>query len=395
MSPLEAIRLVAGREVRERLQGRVIWITTAIMVLAVVAAIVIPALLHQPSGPNKIGLVGDAAQAAGPDIAAAAKLLKVPVRTVPVASEEQAKSEVRAGRLPVALLLGPSGTTALVQQAVPSSVELVIAYALQARHQAEVLSAANVPPQVIAQTLQPITIRTDALAPAPNINSGRYVAAFASALLLYVSLLTYGQLVASGVAQEKTSRTAEVLLATLRPSQLLAGKVTGIGACALGQMAVTVGAGLVANALAHSSLIPATTWALLPAVLLWFLLGYVLYSFAFAAAGSLVSRQEEVNMVSSPFTVLLVGSYLLMFAALSDPNAPWVVGLSFVPPLAPIFMPVRIALGSVPAWQVAASAVLILAATAGVIAVAARIYSRALVRSGGRLSWRAAWRTPR
>ncbi|MGA9774895.1 MAG: ABC transporter permease, partial [Candidatus Dormiibacterota bacterium] len=382
MSPLEAIRLVAGREVRERLQGRVIWITTAIMVLAVVAAIVIPALLHQPSAPNKIGLVGDAAQAAGPDIAAAAKVLKVSVRTVPVASEEQAKSEVRAGRLPVALVLGPSGTTALVQQAVPQSVELVIAYALQARHQAEVLAAANVPPQVIAQTLQPITIRTDALAPAPNIDSGRYVAAFASALLLYVSLLTYGQLVASGVAQEKTSRTAEVLLATLRPSQLLTGKVAGIGACALGQMAVTVGAGLVANALAHSALIPATTWALLPAVLLWFLLGYVLYSFAFAAAGSLVSRQEEVNMVSSPFTVLLVGSYLLMFAALGDPNAPWVVGLSFVPPLAPIFMPVRIALGSVPAWQVAASAVLILAATAGVIAVAARIYSRALVRSG-------------
>jgi len=120
---------------------------------------------------------------------------------------------------------------------------------------------------------------------------------------LYLSLGIYGAAVASGVAQEKTSRIAEVLLAAVRPSQLLAGKVVGIGVCGAGQLAIAVVAGLLANAAVQSAVIPSTVWALLPAILLWFVLGYALYAFAYAAAGALVGRQEEVQFVTLPITL--------------------------------------------------------------------------------------------
>lgn len=395
MSPLEAVRLVAVREARERLQGRVIWITTALMALAVVGAIVIPALVQRPTPPMKIGLVGPAAQAAGPELRSTARALKVSIRIEPVANQKAAKRAVRSGRLALALVLGTSANTALVQQTVPRSVFPVLTAALQSRHQVEVLSAARVPSQVISKALELTPLRTRALSAPSNQQTGRILAAVGSAVLLYVSLLVFGQLVAAGVAQEKTSRAAEILLATLRPTQLLAGKVVGIGACALGQMAVTVGAGLIANAITHSTVIPATTWGLLPAVLLWFALGYALYSMVFAAAGSLVARQEEVSMVTAPLSALLVGAYLLTFAAVADPRAAWVVGLSFVPPLAPILIPIRVALGTVPVEQLLVAAALMLGAIAGLTVVGARIYARAIVHTSRRLGWRSAWRSAR
>ena len=163
-------------------------------------------------------------------------------------------------------------------------------------------------PSVISQSRQPVPLQISVLNPSPPDNAGRDIAAVAAAILTWVSISLYGTVIANGVAQEKTSRTAEVLLATVRPGQLLNGKVLGIGACGIGQMVITIGAGLIANSIVHATQIPTVLWQLLPAVLLWFLLGYALYSYAFAAAGSMVARQEELQLVTSPFAVLLVGA---------------------------------------------------------------------------------------
>jgi len=158
---------------------------------------------------------------------------------------------------------------------------------------------------------------------------------------------------------------------------------------------VTVGAGLVANALVKRAEIPSTAWVLLPMVLLWFLLGFALYAFACAAAGALVARQEEIGFVTMPILMILVISFLLMYVAIATPSASWLTVVSFVPPMAPVLMPVRIALVHVPIWQVALSAALTLAAGMLVAATAARIYSFALVRGGARLSWGEALRLSR
>lgn len=209
---------------------------------------------------------------------------------------------------------------------------------------------------------------------------------------MYLSLALYGTAVATGVAQEKTSRTAEVLLATVRPGELLAGKVAGIGLTGLGQLAIAAGAGLIANALVQSAKIPASVWALLPAFLAFFLAGFVLYAFALAAAGALVSRQEEVQSVLIPVAMPLIVGYLLVFAAVGSPNATWVRVASLLPPLSASLMPARIALGHIDWWELPLDGLLMLASILAVARIASRVYASALLYSGGRLGWSRALR---
>lgn len=202
----------------------------------------------------------------------------------------------------------------------------------------------------------------------------------------------YGAAVANGVAQEKTSRTAEVLLAAVTPIQLLTGKVVGIGLCGLGQLIITVGAGLIANASVKNAEIPSTVWVLLPAILVWFLLGYALYSFAYAAAGAMVARQEEVQFVTAPLILPMLGGFLSVYALARWPEAWWIRALSFLPPFAPILMPARLAYGHASMWEMTAAALIMVGAVYGMARLTARIYQAALLRGGARLSWGAALR---
>jgi ABC-2 type transport system permease protein len=149
-------------------------------------------------------------------------------------------------------------------------------------------------------------------------------------------------------------------------------------------------AGAVTNLVVHAAQVPSTIWGVLPATVLWFVLGYVGYSFVFAAAGSLVGRQEEVQVASLPLTLPLIAAVLLAYAAAAAADTAWYSALSILPPFAPILIPVRIAFGVVPAWQFALALVLMVASIAVVISVTARIYSAALVRGGARIGWRAA-----
>jgi ABC-2 type transport system permease protein len=202
----------------------------------------------------------------------------------------------------------------------------------------------------------------------------------------------FGSAVANGVAQEKTSRTAEVLLAAIQPRELMIGKVIGIGLVGLGQMTITVGAAMIANALVKSQAIPAELPTLLPMILVWFVLGFALYAFGFAAAGALVARQEEVQSVTMPFIAFLVVGLLLVYATIASADSPWVRLLSFVPPLSPLLMPARLALGHPAAWEIPLAIVIELASIVGMATLAGRIYQSALVRGGARLSWASALR---
>jgi ABC-2 type transport system permease protein len=118
-----------------------------------------------------------------------------------------------------------------------------------------------------------------------------------------------------------------------------------------------------------------------------------LFAFGYAAAGAMVARQEEVQSVSAPFTVFLVGGYLLMYATIASPDAPWVRIVSFVPPLMPALMPARLALGQVAIWEMPLAVVIMLASIYGMARLAGRIYASSLVRGGQRLSWTAVLRT--
>lgn len=392
MNRIPTTRLVVKREVAERLRSRLIWVMTALTTVFVVAIIVIPAVVRQPAKPTVVGLVDSSAQALGPALRTTAKTAKVDIRVVNVANSAMARSEVKNGSLDIALSVGSDSAVAEVKQTLSPAMAALLEATVDKGHQRRVLGEAGVPLSTVLAASAPVPFSTTALEPPPSDRAARDIAALAAGFLLYLSLGLYAAAVANSVAQEKTSRTAEVLLAAVRPSQLLNGKVLGIGVCGLGQLGIAVTAGLIANAAVQRAEIPSTIWLLLPAILLWFVLGFALYSFAYAAAGAMVARQEEVQFVTLPIGMPLIVGFLLTYAAIASPDAWWIRVLSFLPPLAPILMPARLALGHVAAWEMPVAILVTVASVYGMARLAARIYAGAIVRGGARLSWSTALR---
>jgi ABC-2 type transport system permease protein len=385
-------RLVAGREISERLSSRGLRVVTLVMALAVVAGVVLPGLIHSSSKTSRIGLVGASAQRFASALQATARAAKLKVRVEDVPSLATARADVKGGSLDLALVVGPSGARAIVSKTLSASDRALLASALDAEHQRAVLSAAGVPPATVRAARTPVPLSTVAIKPPTKNETAHNVAALAVAFFLYLTVVMYGNAVATGVAQEKTSRTAEVLLSAMRPGDLLAGKVIGIGVCGLVQLAIPVAAGLVANAVVHSAKIPSDIWFLLPASLVWFALGYALYALTFAAAGAIVARQEELQFATAPLTFPLLAGYLLTYALIASPHSTVLRILSYLPPLSPSLMPARIALGGLAWWEMPLAVALMLVTIYAAARLTARIYTGAIVRSGPRLSWGAALR---
>ena len=219
--------------------------------------------------------------------------------------------------------------------------------------------------------------------------------AFVASLVLYLQLITYGIAVASGVVEEKASRVIEVLLATVRPRAILAGKILGIGALGLLQLAVTAVVGLAAASASGAIELDSGDVGTLAVVLVWFLFGYLLWSSLYAIAGVMVSRQEDLQSSTTVLTVLLVIGYLLAFPSIDDPDGGLAVVTSLVPLFSPIIMPLRVALGEASALEIAASLGLLIVAIAVLVPLGARIYERSVLRMGKPMKLREAWRAAR
>jgi ABC-type transport system involved in multi-copper enzyme maturation permease subunit len=196
-------------------------------------------------------------------------------------------------------------------------------------------------------------------------------------------LVFYGQAVAQGVTEEKSSRVVELLLTTVPPRRLLTGKVLGIGALGLAQLMLAGGAALIAGKLAGGAGLPSAAPKAVALVVLWFVLGYVFYSVAFAVAGALVSRQEDLTTAMLPINLLLIGAfYLALIVVNVNPNGTVAQIAAFVPPLSPMVVPARMVLGDMNAAGLIAAVAIDLIATAGLIVLAGRIYERAILRIG-------------
>lgn len=407
------IGLVAWREITERLRGRATWIVTALTAILAAGLIVVPSLINQQPSATRIGLVGPQAQALAPALSSAAHAARVSLATSPVASMADARDELTpkqtpggggrlarlfsgsSAQLDVALTYDGTSATLLAYQEVPATVLALVHAVLDVVHQQAVLAASGVPPSTISSSLTPVPLTSNTIQSSRADLSALRIAALASALLLLYGVAGFASTVATGVAQEKTSRTAELLVSAVRPRELMTGKVLGIGLVGLGTMTVTVGSALIANALVKSTNIPPDLGPLLPQILLWFVLGFTLYAFAFAAAGAMVARQEEVQSATLPMASFLIVAFLLVYATIASPDSPLIRVLSFFPPWAPILMPARTFLGTARPWEVAVAAGLELLAIWAMVRLAGRIYQSALVRGGARLSWSEAIRIGR
>ncbi len=217
------------------------------------------------------------------------------------------------------------------------------------------------------------------------------------AVLLYMVIVLYGQIVLRGVTEEKQSRVSELVLASVSPRVLLSGKVFGIGGVALVQLgfwtqSVVV---LLANRArllgalgveSTSMTLPSVTVAELVPLFAYFVLGYVMYAALFAAVGSIVSSEQEAQQAQTPVIMLLVGSAALLQPALQDPNGPIARVMSIVPFSSPILMPLRLGLAAVPTSELLLSIALLAVSALAAMVAAGRLYRTALLMYGKRPS---------
>ena len=195
--------------------------------------------------------------------------------------------------------------------------------------------------------------------------------------------------------EEKASRVVEVLLATIRPRELLAGKVIGLGLLGFGQLLVIAVLGLAIAAATGSLDVDGDVLIAAGLSLVWFVLGYAFYACAFACAGALVPRVEELQSSITPLSITILISLFVAFAANGDPTSTLAKVSSYIPFTAPMTLPPRILVGEASAVEIVGGAVVTIACTAALIPLAARIYEGAVMRTGSAVKLRDAWRAAR
>jgi ABC-2 type transport system permease protein len=379
--------LVARREILVRLRSRVFTGGTVAMVALVVIGIVVASLLAGRTTTLDVGFSGGSA-ALEQDFSAAAAALGQPVTVSTVTDEATGRTRVSAGTLDVLVTGPPTSPTIVVKQTAPAVVQAALERAVTSAR----FTALGLPPGVLATVTSGLQSPVDALQPAnPEATQDRVVG-LAVGILLFIVLGVYGSQVAQGVVEEKATRIMEILLATVQPSRLLAGKVIGIGLVGLLQISIVAAATLVAVALTNVVTTPALEAGAVLGYLVWFVLGFLLYAAGYASLAALVSRPEEVQGAVAPMALFPMASYLLAYLALANPASPIVAVASLLPPFAPILMAVRMSGGDVPAWQVGLALALTVAAIAGLTWLAGRIYANSAMRIGARVRFMDAFR---
>jgi ABC-2 type transport system permease protein len=354
-----------------------------------VAIVVVPSLGSYRPRTYRVGVAGVVATGSADAGAAQAEAADARVRTTVYESVVAGERAVRARKVDVLLVDGERLAWRIRADATLGALVANAVQALQIRDRAaeQGLSAGQV-----GRLLAPVALTNDVLGSAAGVDDSARDVAFWAVVLLFLSVSVYGQMVLTGVVQEKQTRVAEVLLSRMRPRELLAGKVLGIGVLGLAQFALVVlaaGVSLTAVDSVDAPHVATTLWVWL---VVWFVLGYAFYSVVYAAFGALASRVEDASSAAAPISVAMFAGYLGALSALESPDSPLATVLSFLPPTAPMSMPLRMTLTSVPVWQVLVSAVLTGATVWLLVRLAGRVYSGAILRTGTRIPLRAAWR---
>lgn len=376
MKPRQAAALVARREIVERVRDRSLLISTAVTLAILAAVLLVPPLIGLGGTTTyNVAVAGPQAERVADSAQRLAKNFDAKIEIVRVSDEAAVRAAVDAEKADAGLS-GDGG--AIV---VRKSLEDNLGNALQEGSRLTRLEAQPPPP---------LPVR--ALQPADNSDELQSIA-FVAALLLYFQLIGYGYWLASGIVEEKASRIVEVLLATIRARDLLAGKIIGVGIVGFMQL-VVIGSGATALGVATDQVnLDGDTAQAVGVVLAWFVLGYAFYACLFAVAGAIVARQEDIQNTTTPLSIVLFGSFMLSFAAIEDPGGGLATALSFIPPTAPMIAPVRLIAGEMPIEQVVGSVALLLAGIVALVGVAARIYSNAVLRTGTRVKLLEAWRS--
>ncbi len=403
---LEQAWLVAAREYRERVRSRafvLVTILTPLFLGALLGGSVLLAL--HSSASQRVAIVAEnrvEASAVAAELRAeehAPKSIEVVSPATPAALATL-NHRVEAKDLNGYLLLRPQPGTAIARATYISgsstdigSGALLEAALGRASTRAAMLER-GIPEAEAGRLLRKVPVATEQLrngAAVASDSQRSFLGAYALVMLLYVVVTVYGMNVARSVVQEKTSRIYEVLLATARADSLMLGKLLGVGAAGLTQIAIWF---VLLGAVAGTSLASRYGFTGLGSLgirpeqvvffLLYFVLGFLFYSGVSAGMGALMGAEQELQQFSFILVAPLLISILMMSYVLANPGGTTAVVMSLIPPFTPIIMYLRICAQQPPAWQLALSVVLLVAAITLVIWLAARIYRVGILMYGKR-----------
>ena len=399
---------VIRREFVERIRSRWFWVMALLGPLFFGAVFFLPTLLAGRSGVKNIAVVDATTTAVGVRIAERLgethmfRATRVPETGTVL---DSLTAEVGAKRLDGFLIVRDAAVDSGVAEYRGSNVSAFGAIGTLERTIGEVVNAtrlerAGVDPEVVARARVRIALETKKIAEGRTTAESAaqsFSLAYFMGIILYTAILIYGINVMGSVLEEKTTRIVEVLVSSLRPFQLMLGKVLGVGAVSVFQFLIWgvsarllfsqrrhfVGAGDLSDA-NQVFQIPPVSAATAGLFVAYFLGGFFLYAAMFAAVGAMSSSEQEARQAQQPVTWLLILSFVSMFAMLSDPNSAFAVTLSLVPFSAPIAMPVRWAAGTLPAYEIGLSLAILAASIVGVTWIAARIYRVGMLMTGKR-----------
>lgn len=231
-----------------------------------------------------------------------------------------------------------------------------------------------------------------------KVTGSGFMVVFSFGMLIYISVLMYGQIVLGAVIEEKETRIAEILFSSMRSFPLMMGKLVGVSLVALTQLgiwglALLAFAGFGAGIMRGSSMsLPHVPPIMFVYFVLYFLLGYFIYATVYALIGSMVTTTQEGGQLAMPIVLMLVAGFYFVFPIIRSPNSSLAFWASMFPFLAPITMMVRITTETPPAWQIILSLAIGFATVVGLIWLASRIYRVGMLMYGKKATIPEVWR---
>ena len=381
--------LVARREIRERSRSKVFRAGIVITLALVIIAIVVAARIHAGNVTRDVGFTGTTPAALPAAVIDQGKAVDVTVRPRYYGGVAAGEQAVRAKTIAVLVV---DARTLTWRGQPDEQLRAIVTAAIQLVTVQQRAAAAGIDPGQLHAVMAPVPVQNEQLGVTAGRSPDNANAAIIMSVLLFMAIILYGNLVLTGVAEEKSSRVVEVLLARMPARNLLAGKVAGIGLLGFAQFAVTALAALVAALAVHPAGIPAVSGGVLAWVIVWFVLGYALYAMAYGALGSLASRAEDAANIAAPVSYILGAAYFASFwVVTSNPDSAWSKLVSLFPATAPFAMPGRIAIGAAAWWEPVIAVALAVAAIAGLVVLAGRVYTGAILHTGPTLKLSDAW----
>lgn len=392
MSASSTMWLITGREVRQRLRGKGFIFSTLALLAIVLAMGIIQRVASADDGPRDvtIGTVGDLPGALEARLLETGELVDLEITTVPQDDPDAARMALDDGDLDAVLDVGRGEVVYDGDE--DTLVQAALQQAMSTQSVQDAMRDAGLSADAIDQILAAPPALTSETVGDDDGETVARVAGTVTSILLFISLQTFGSYILMGVVEEKSTAVVEVLLARVPATQLLAGKVTGIGAVALLQFVLTLAMGVVSLSIADID-VPSDVWTVLPWAVVWFLGGFAFYAMLFGLAGALVSRQEDAQSAVMPFGSMLVLAYIAVFILAEDPQSMAARVVSVLPPASPLLMPMRTAMGAASVLEIVVALVALVLAVIGVARFAGAIYSQVLLHRGTRLRWRAVLRS--